>query len=184
MVVDVGDLQLAATRRLELRDHVEDVGLVAIEACDGEAAGWISRLLDDLRDPAVLDARDAEMLEMLGFADVREQDARAFALLPEVVDGLGDRPSEDVVGEHHDDTVLADELAGETERLRDPAGALLVSVGEPFAEQPAEVVHMLPTGDHHQLRDAGLAQSVDGIDHHGPVVDREEVLVRDPRQRI
>src|ERR1700675_2812903 len=78
VVVDVGDLELAATRRLELRDHVEDVGLVAIEARDGEATWWIRRLLDDLRDPAVLDPRDAEMTEMLGFANVREQDTRAF----------------------------------------------------------------------------------------------------------
>ena len=134
MVVDVGDLELAATRRLELGDHAEDVGLIAIEASDGEAAWWIRRLLDDLRDPAVLNPRDAEMTEMLGFADVREQDPPAFALLAEVVDRLGDRPPENVVREHHDDAGVADELAGKTERLRDPAGTLLISVREPVAE--------------------------------------------------
>src|SRR6186997_2242940 len=66
VVVDVGDLELAAARRLEFRDDVEDFGLIAIEARDGEAAWRIRRLLDDLHDAAVLDARNAEMTEMLG----------------------------------------------------------------------------------------------------------------------
>src|SRR6476646_5167251 len=184
VVVHVGDLELAAARRLQLRDDVENVGLVAIEARDGETAWWIRRLLDDLRDAGVLDARDAEMTEMLGLADMREQDARAFTLFAEVVNRLRDRPSEDVVCEHYDDAGVTDELAGKAERVRDPAGALLVSVLELIAEQPPEVAHMLSTGDQHQLCDSGFPQSVDGIHHHWPVVDGQEVLVRDPRQRI
>ena len=80
VVVDVGDLELAATGRLELRDDVEDVGLVAVEARHGEPARRILRLLDDLRDPAVLDARHAEVAEVLRLAHVGKQNARALSL--------------------------------------------------------------------------------------------------------
>ena len=152
MVVHVGDLELAASRGLELGDHVEDVGLVAVEAGDRESAGRLDRLLDDLRDPAVLDARDAEMTEMLGLAHVREQNPRSGALPSEVVDRRRDRTPEDVVGEHHDDALVADELAGKPERLRDSAGTLLIAVLEPVAEEPPEVVHVLAPGHQHQLR--------------------------------
>src|SRR5205807_1033337 len=38
--------------------------------------------------------------------------------------------------------------------------------------------------DQHDLADARPDQRLDRVADHGPVVDREEVLVGDPRQRI
>src|SRR5207247_9382666 len=67
-------------------------------------------------------------------------------LLPQEADrAVGDRPLEDVVGEHHHAAVAVDEPLRQAERLRDPARLLLVRVREevdavrvPVAEQPEE----------------------------------------------
>src|SRR6185312_13332239 len=116
-------------------DHVEYVRPVAIEPGDGEEPWRIRRLLDDFRDPSVLDARDAQVAQVLRLPHVRQEDAGTLSLLPEVADGLGDRAAEDVVREHDDDPVAAAEVPGEPERLGDAAGALLLAVREPVAEQ-------------------------------------------------
>src|SRR5947208_7953713 len=86
MVVDVGDLELTATRRLELRDHVEDVRLVAIETGDGEASRRVRRFLDDFCDPPALEARHSEVAQLLGFAYTAEQVSGRLGLPLELVD--------------------------------------------------------------------------------------------------
>jgi hypothetical protein len=184
MVVHVGDLQLAAPGGLELGDHVEHVRPVAVEPGDGEESRRIRRLLDDFGDPSVLDARHAQVAQVLGLAHVRQEDAGALSLFPEVPDGLGDRAAEDVVREHHDDPVAGAEVPGEPERLGDAAGALLLPVLEPVAEQAMEILHVVAARHDHQLRDTGLAERVDRVHDHRAVVHRQEVLVRDPGERI
>ena len=89
MVVHVGDLELAAPGRLELGDDVEHVRLVAVEPGDGEESRRIVRLLDDFRDPSVLDARHAQVAQVLRLPHVREEDAGARSLLPEVLGWSG-----------------------------------------------------------------------------------------------
>ena len=156
MVVDVGDLELAPRRRLELRDHVEHVGPVAVEARDCEPAGRDLRLLDDLGNPALLDARDPEMAQVLRLTDMREQDACSLLLPLEVPDRRRDRAAEDVVGEHDDNAVTADEVAGEAERLRNASRPLLVAVRELGSEKPPEIVDVLAARHNHQIGDSGF----------------------------
>src|SRR6185312_6239632 len=43
---------------------------------------------------------------------------------------------------------------------------------------------MRPAGDEHQLRDPGADERLDRERDHRPVVDRQQVLVRDPGERI
>src|SRR6266566_2978615 len=81
--------------------------------------------------------------------------------------------------------------AGASERLRDPARLVLVGVEEPVdpvvvavPEQAEELARVRPAGDEHQLGDARLDKGLDRVGHHRPVVDREQVLVRDQGQRV
>src|SRR5205823_14859704 len=50
--------------------------------------------------------------------------------------------------------------------------------------QAEELARVRPAGDEHELGHARLHERLDGVGDHRPVVDREQVLVRDPRQRI
>ena len=134
MVVDVRDLQLAAIRRLERADHLEDVGPVAVEPGDREPPRWIRGLLDDLDDPSVLDPWNAQMPQVLRLLHVGEEDPSATLLPAEVFDRRCDRAAEDVVGQHDDDAFVSGEVVRKTECLGDPAGALLPAVDEIVTE--------------------------------------------------
>ena len=72
-----------------------------------------------------------------------------------------------------------------------PPGLLLVAVEEPVdpvlvpvAEQPEELARVRAARDEHQLVDARLHERLDRVRDHRPVVERQQVLVRDPRQRM
>ena len=121
--------------------------------------GGVVGLLDDPRDPALaVELGHAEVAQVLRVELVGEQDARAPRLGGEALDRRPERPLEDVVGEHHADAVAADEALREPERLRDPAGLLLVGVEElvdpvlvAVAEQAEELARVRAAGDEHQL---------------------------------
>ena len=143
------------------------------------------------RDAVAVHHRDAEMAQMLVLRDVREHDAPAVLLLLEVLDDRLQRALEDVVGEHHAHLVARDEVLRQPERLGDAAGLLLVAVGEQVdavlaavAEQPEELAGMRPAGDEHQLDDARLDERLDRVRDHRPVEERQQMLVRDPRERM
>ena len=121
----------------------------------------------------------------------REDEARAEVLAAEGLDDGPDRPLEHVVGEHDDAGIAVDEALGEAERLRDAARLLLVAVEElvdavlvAVAEQAEELAGVRAAGDEHQLVDARLHERLDGVRDHRPVVDRQQVLVRDPGERM
>ena len=166
--------------------------VVEVDAGHGELARRGDRLLDDPRDAAVaVELGNAEVTQVLDLRLPREHDARAELLAGEVVRRGLDRPLEDVVGEHDADLVAADEALGEPERLGDAAGPLLVAVRQqvdaelvPVAEQAKELAGVRPAGDDHQLGDAGADERLDREADHRPVVDREQMLVRDLRQRM
>ena len=117
---------------------------------------------------------------------------RAARLLSlEVLDDRPERPLEDVVGEQHAHLVARDEPLGEPERIGDAARLLLVAVEEPVdavvvavAEQAEELAGVRAAGDEHQLVDAGADERLDRVGDHRPVVQRQQVLVRDPRERV
>ena len=148
-------------------------------------------LLEDLGYAIAGHDRDAEVAEVLVLGDLGEHDARAGRLLLEVLGDRLQRPLEDVVGEQHAHLVARDEPLREPERVGDPARLFLVAVEEPVdavvvavAEQAEELAGVRSAGDEHQLVDAGADERFDGIGDHRPVVERQQVLVRDPRERM
>ena len=107
--VDVGDLELAAARRRERVDDVEDVRRVAVEPDDRvvrrrrvvahvDDAG----LLDDVGDlPVLVVGDDAEVLRI---GDLLGEDERAVVPAP---DRVRLAVLEDVVAEAHDELIAA-----------------------------------------------------------------------------
>ncbi len=98
---------------------------------------------------------------------------------------------EDVVSQHHEDAVAAREPLSQAERVGDSALALLIRIREPVdsvcvavAEQPEELPGVRAPRHEHELADPGRDDRLDRIRDHRPVVDRQQVLVRDPRQRM
>src|SRR5712692_1372272 len=80
-VVDVGDLELAPARRLQVGQHVPDRFVIEVRAGDGELARWNLWLLHDALDAAAaVELRHAQMPEVLGIALVRQDDARSGRL--------------------------------------------------------------------------------------------------------
>jgi hypothetical protein len=111
--------------------------------------------------------------------------------LLEIVDRRPDRALEDVVREHDEDAIAAREPLRQPQRVGDAAFALLIGIGEPvdpvrmpIAEQPEELAGVRASRDQHQLTDARQDDRLDRVRDHRTVVDRQQVLVRDPRQRM
>src|SRR3989441_980727 len=101
-VVDVGDLELAATRRLQARQPTPHGFVVEIRAGDRELAGWILRLFDDSLDAlASVEVSNAEVPEVLAILLSRQHDARSGRLLAERIDAALQGSAEDVVREEH-----------------------------------------------------------------------------------
>ena len=110
---------------------------------------------------------------------------------PEGVDHRLDRSLHDVVGQHHQHRVAVDESGRQPEGLGDAAGPVLVAVAEPVdaelvavAQQPEELAGVGAPGDQHDLGDPGVHQRLDAPVDHRPVVDRQQVLVGDPGERM
>src|SRR5581483_2306806 len=190
-VVHVGDLELAATGRLQRRKDLPHLRVVEVRAGDGVATRRRLRLLDDLLDTVAVHACDAEVAQMLVLLDMGEHDARTGRLPREILHHRAKRVLEDVVGEEDADLVACDEALREGECFRDSSSLLLVRVEETIdsvlvavPEQPKELAGVRPARDEHDLLDAGADQRLDRVRHHRPVVQGEEVLVRDPRERM
>ncbi len=191
-IVDVGDLQLAAARGLEARKDLEDAGRVEIDPGHGKLARRRRRLLHHFHDAAVaIEGGHPKVSQVLWILDFGEQDAPAPLLLTESLDGGPDRVLEDVVAEHHDHLVVLDKPLRQPERLRDSAGVLLVGIEQPVdpplvpvPEQAQELTGVGAARDDHHLGDARGHQRLDGVGHHRPVEDRQQVLVRDAGQGV
>ena len=91
------------------------------------------------------------MAQMFRLFDMGEQNAGARLLPSEVENRRRNRPAEDVVGQHHDDAVSRCEVTCESKSLSNPAGALLLPIGELVAEQAVEVADVLTARYEHQL---------------------------------
>src|SRR5439155_7086080 len=79
----------------------------------------------------------------------------------------------------------------EAERLRDAARLLLVGIEEPVdamlmpvAEQAEELPRMSAACDQHQLVDPGIDECLDREVDHRPIVNRQQMLVGNPRERV
>jgi hypothetical protein len=84
-----------------------------------------------MRDtPVAVELRHAEVAQVFQVGLTREHHPRPAGLHCEGVDAGPQRSLENVVREKHHAAVAGHELLGEAERLRDPAGLLLVGVEE------------------------------------------------------
>src|SRR5215831_10918451 len=185
-VVDVGDLQLAARRRFQARDHVMDGLVVEVDAGDSEPALRLLRLLDDADDAVARDLGDAVAARVV---DLLDQDLGAARLLAVRLRERRDRFFEDVVAQDHGQPPAAPEAPRQPQRLCDAARLVLHTVGElaaevlTAAEQTDDVAHVLGSGHDQDLADAGLDQLLDRVEDHGYAPDLQEMLVRHLGQR-
>ena len=131
------------------------------------------------------------MAQVLGLGDRCEHDPGAGDLGGEGLDRRSDRRAEDVVGQHHEHVIVADELLGQAQRLGDPAGALLVGVEQKVdaillavGQQAEELTRMRAAGDDHHLRDSGDNERLDRVRDHRAIPDGQQVLVGYPCQRV
>ena len=189
--VEVGDLQLASGRRLDLVGLGGHVARVEVQAGDGVGAlGALGLLLDGDGPPLPVELHDAEAL---GVVHVVAEDRGATGLC--VLDGarqVARQPVavEDVVAEHECARLAGDELLADGECLRQAVGARLLGVGEVDAvaravpEQALEVGQVRRRGDDQDVPDARQHEGAKRVVDHGLVVDRQQLLGGHERERV
>src|ERR1700680_560376 len=126
---------------------------------------------------------------MVGLAS--KHDACAASLLLKRLDAWLQRSLEYVVPQKHDGPVATDEFLGEAERLGYASRFVLVRVEEaidpellPIAEQAKELARVAASGVEPHSRHAALDECLDRVADHRPVIDRQEVLIRDSGERM
>ena len=190
-LVERGDLELAAGRGLDPVRLGGDVARVEVQAGDGVGAlGLGGLLLDGDGPPLAVELHDAEAL---GVVHVVAEDRGATGLC--VLDGarqVARQPVavEDVVAEHQGARLAGDELLADGEGLRQAVGARLLGVGEVDAvaravpEQALEVGEVGRRGDDQDVPDASQHEGGQRVVDHGLVVDRQQLLGGDERERV
>lgn len=190
-LVERGDLQLPAGRRLDLVGLGGDVARVEVQAGDGVGALGLGGLLLDGDGPALaVELNDAEALGVvhvvaenrgaarLGVLDGARQVARQAVAV------------EDVVAEHEGARLTVNELLADGEGLRQAVGARLLGVGEVDAvaravpEQALEVGQVGRRGDDQDVPDARQHEGAKRVVDHGLVVDRQQLLGGHERERV
>lgn len=190
-LVERGDLQLAAGRRLNLMRLGGDVARVEVQAGDGVGAlGALGLLLDGDGPPLAVELHDAEAL---GVVHVVAEDRGAARL--RVLDGLLQVAAEavaveDVVAQHQGARLAGDEILADREGLRQAVGARLLGVGQVHAvaravpEQALEVGEVRRRGDDQDVPDARQHEGGQRVVDHGLVVDRQQLLGGHERERV
>ena len=182
-LVERGDLQLAAGRRLNLMRLGGDVARVEVQAGDGVGAlGALGLLLDGDGTALPVELHDAEAL---GVVHVVAEDRGAARLC--VLDGARQVARqavavEDVVAENEGARLAVNEVLADGEGLRQAVGARLLGVGEVHAvaravpEQTLEVGQVGRRGDDQDVPDARQHEGTKRVVDHGLVVDRQQLL--------
>lgn len=190
-LVERGDLQLAAGRRLDLMRLGCHVARVEVQAGDGVGAlglGWL--LLDGDGTALRIEFHDAEAL---GVVHVVAEDRGAARL--GVLDGARQVARqavsvEDVVAEHQRARLAVNEVLADGEGLRQAVRARLLGVGQVHAvaravpEQALEVGQVGRRGDDQDVPDARQHEGGQRVVDHGLVVDRQQLLGGHERERV
>ena len=190
-LVERCDLELAASRRLDLMRLGGHVARVEVESGDGVGAlrvGWL--LLDGDGPPLAVELHDAEAL---GVVHVVAEDRGAARLC--VLDGARQVARkavavEDVVAQHQGARLAGDEVLADGECLREAVGARLLGVGQVHAvaravpEQALEVGEVGRRGDDQDVPDARQHEGGQRVVDHGLVVDRQQLLGGHERERV
>ena len=190
-LVERGDLELASGRGLDLVGLGCHVARVEVQAGDGVGALGLGGLLLDGDGPALpVELHDAEAL---GVVHVVAEDRGAARL--GVLDGARQVARqavavEDVVAQHERAGLAGDELLADGERLRQAVRARLLGVGQVHAvaravpEQALEVGQVGRGGDDQDIPDARQHEGAKRVVDHGLVVDRQQLLAGDERERV
>ena len=190
-LVERGDLQLAAGRRLDPMRLGGHVARVEIKAGDGVGAlGLGGLLLDGDGPPLAVELHDAEAL---GVVDVVAEDRGAARLC--VLHGARKVARqavavEDVVAEHQGARLAGDEVLADGERLRQAVRRGLLCIGQVHAvaravpEQALEVGQVGRRGDDQDVADARQHEGAERVVDHGLVVDRQQLLGGHERERV
>lgn len=190
-LVERGDLQLAAGRRLDPMRLGGHVARVEVQAGNGVGALGLGGLLLDGDGPALpVELHDAEAL---GVVHVVAEDRGPTGLC--VLHGARQVARqavavEDVVAEHQRARLAGDELLADGEGLRQAVGARLLGVGEVHAvaravpEQALEVGEVRRRGDDQDVPDARQHEGAKRVVDHGLVVDRQQLLGGHERERV
>lgn len=190
-LVERGDLQLAAGRRLDPMRLGGHVARVEIKAGDGVGAlGLGGLLLDGDGPPLAVELDDAEAL---GVVDVVAEDRGAARLC--VLHGARKVARqavavEDVVAQHQGARLAGDELLADGEGLGQAVRRGLLGVGEVHAvaravpEQALEVGQVRRRGDDQDVADARQHEGGQRVVDHGLVVDRQQLLGGHERERV
>lgn len=190
-LVERRDLKLAARGRLHPMGLGGHVARVEVQAGDGVGAlGLLGLLLDGDGTALPVELHDAEAL---GVVHVVAEDRGAARL--GVLDGARQVARqavavEDVVAEHQGARLAGDELLADGEGLRQAVGARLLGVGEVHAvaravpEQALEVGEVGRRGDDQDVPDARQHEGGQRVVDHGLVVDRQQLLAGDERERV
>ena len=190
-LVERGDLELAAGRRLHPMRLGGHVARVEVQAGDGVGAlGALGLLLDGDGPPLAVELHDAEAL---GVVHVVAEDRGAARL--GVLDGARQVAGqavavEDVVAQHQGARLSADEVLADGEGLRQAVRARLLRVGEVHAvaravpEQALEVGQVGRRGDDQDVPDARQHEGGQRVVDHGLVVDRQQLLGGHERERV
>ena len=190
-LVERGDLQLASGRGPHLVRLGGHVARVEVQAGDGVGAlGALGLLLDGDGTALAVELHDAEAL---GVVHVVAEDRGPTGL--GVLHGARQVARqavavEDVVAQHQGARLAGDEVLADGERLREAVRAGLLGVGEvdtvarAVPEQALEVGEIGRRGDDQDVPDARQHECAKRVVDHGLVVDRQQLLRRDERERV
>ena len=189
--VELGDLELAAGRRLHPVGLGGHVARVEVEAGDGVGAlGLLGLLLDGDGTALAVELHDAEALGVVHVV-AEDRGAAGLCVLHGASQVAGQAVAvEDVVPEHQGARLAGDELLADGERLGQAVGARLLGIGEVHAvaravpEQALEVGQVGRRGDDQDVPDARQHEGGQRVVDHGLVVDRQQLLGGHERERV
>ncbi len=190
-LVECGDLQLAAGRRLDLMRLGGDVARVEVQAGDGVGALGLGGLLLDGDGPALaVELHDAETLGVVHVV-AEDRGPTGLGVLDRARQVAGQAVAvEDVVAEHQRARLAGDEVLADGEGLREAVRARLLGVGQVDAvaravpEQALEVGQVGRRGDDQDVPDARQHEGAERVVDHGLVVDRQQLLGGHERERV
>ena len=179
--VEVGDLEFAAGRGLEVAGQIDDLVVVEVEAGDGVVGLGLLRLFFEAKHFAAgVELGNAVALGVMNM--VGEDRCAGAALVGAAEDLVEVVAVEDVVTQHQGRVVVADEVGADDEGLGEAVRAGLdgvLQVDTPFAavaEKLLEARGILWGRDDQDVADAGQQQRGQRVVDHRLVVDRQQLL--------
>jgi len=180
-IVHVRDLEFAAPRRLGAADVLKDARIVQVQPRNGIVALGIVRLFLDGDDPGgIVRVKDGHA-KALRVGHLAQEDQGSPGKASDRVRDVG---VGGVVTQDNGNVPAIGKVLAQAEGFGDAPLVFLVGVLQmlqpqllPVLEHADEIPGMRPAGDDNHLGDPCLHQGADGVEHHGLIVHRQEVLV-------